>query len=366
MALIVDARVRALALPLRSRLATAKGWIAVRRGSLVRLRTDAGLEGWGEATPVPGFPGPSVEETRIALERDARRLLGTMPERSWPPASGAGGPAALFALETAVADLCARREGRSLACFLAGGPASEHVPVNALVDGPTAAARAVSEGFRTVKLKVGVGSIADDLDRVRSVRSAIPPEVSLRLDANQAWSFDDARHVLAALENLRVEHLEEPLREPTPKALAALRANASVPLAADECAARGGDFEALLAAAAVDRVILKPGAIGGLRAARLRAARCADAGVDVVVTTGLEGAIAGLAALHLAASLQGPLPACGLATAGLLARDLCPMPEIHEGMIRVPSTGGLGAAPDPAALSASAARAAREPSESAA
>ena len=155
---------------------------------------------------------------------------------------------------------------------------------------------------------------------------------------------------LDALAALDIECVEEPLCKPTPSSLAELRSRSSVRIASDESALSRGDFEAQLAIGAVDRYVLKPGAVGGLVEARARAEACRRVGVEVVVTSGLDGAIAGLAALHLAASLPGPLPACGLATAGRLASDLCRAPTPVCGRLIVPTRGGLGDAPDPAAL----------------
>ncbi len=84
MALIVDARVVAFELPLRAPLETAHGAIATRPGALLRLRTGDGLEGWGEATPVPGFGGPDADATRAMLEKSALALVGLEPEAVWP------------------------------------------------------------------------------------------------------------------------------------------------------------------------------------------------------------------------------------------------------------------------------------------
>jgi len=350
MAVIVDARVARFALPLLHPLVTSHGTISLREGALLRLRTSDGLEGWGEATPVPGFAGPDAHHSAEALEHSARALVGAEPEELWPPPVDLRFPAVAFALETAVADLRARRAGQSLAQFLSRGQAANSLDVNALISGPEAAHTSIADGYRTLKLKLGARTLAEDCRRLRALRDSIPSAIRVRVDANQAWSPADAARALADFEDLDIEYVEEPLRSPTAASLAALRAGSSVAIAADESATSAHEFEALLSRNAVDRVIIKPGVVGGLRAARARSEMCQEAGVAVVVTSGIEGAIATLAAIHLAASLPAPLPACGLATSGLLAWDLCRTPAPHRGVIQVPSTGGLGCAPDPVAL----------------
>ena len=101
----------------------------------------------------------------------------------------------------------------------------------------------------------------------------------------------------------------------------------------------------MLDAEAADVVILKPSAVGGISRARAAAELARAAGVEVVPTSFLDGAVAVLGALHLAASLPGPLPACGLATSALLETDLAPPPVPEGGELRVPTEPGLGARP---------------------
>jgi o-succinylbenzoate synthase len=345
MAVIVDARVARFSLPLREPLRTTRGAITSRPGALLRLRTDDGLEGWGEATPVPGFPGPDAITTARVLEASARGLVGADSETLWPPPIHPTSPAAAFAIETALADLAAVRAALPMARWLGGAAASERVAVNALIADADDARVATAKGFKTLKCKVGADSLEHDMDRLREIREAAPQPVRLRADANQAWSVPDARRALEAFSPLGLEYVEEPLRDPSPSALAMLARQSGVAIASDESAVARSDFEALLATGAVSFCVLKPSAIGGLVETRLRAQACRQAGVEVVVTTGLDGAIAGLACLHVAASL-GALPACGLATAHWLERYLCVLPPVQRGELAVPRSSGLGTAPD--------------------
>jgi len=123
-----------------------------------------------------------------------------------------------------------------------------------------------------------------------------------------------------------------------------------VRIAADESASNARDLARVLALRAADVIVLKPAALGGLRAARRLAARARAAGCELFVTTLLDGAVSRAAALALAASLPGPLRACGLATGDLLAADLAAGDLPRDGALDVPARAGLGIALDETAL----------------
>ena len=127
-------------------------------------------------------------------------------------------------------DLDARREDRPV-----GEPGAEAIPVNRTSSaGPPeeAAARAaegVQEGYSCFKLKVG---LPDDEQRVAAVREAIGSWPALRIDANGAWSVDEAIASIRALERHDLQFVEQPCR--TLEELAEVRRRVSVPIAADE------------------------------------------------------------------------------------------------------------------------------------
>ena len=127
--------------------------------------------------------------------------------------------------------------------------------------------------------------------------------------------------------------------------MAALRGR-GVEIAVDE-SVRDCGVDAVLGADAADVAILKPMALGGPDAATETARLFVDAGVDPVVTTTIDGAVARAAAVHVAAAVPGDR-ACGLATGGMLAGDLGtdPVPVV-DGAITVPDgPGNVGAAFD--------------------
>jgi o-succinylbenzoate synthase len=368
---IERARVTPFALPLRAPLRSAHGEIGARRGVLVALESE-GLTGFGEAMPPPGFGGESLEECLAGVERyceaiasrETRKLEAMFALLDAHPLRA---PSARFAVETALLDLGAQRSGMPLADVLGEGRAARRsVPVNALLceSAPDAAVaearRAVARGFSTLKLKVGSDSPAADCARLLAVSAAVGSDAELRIDANGAWSPEIAIATLRDLDSLELELAEQPVPADDVEGLARVRAAVLVPIAADESVADFARAARVLEARAADVLVLKPAALGGLRHAAILAQRARAAGVRVLVTSSIDGAIARAAALALAASLPDPLHACGLATGELLAGDLCPGLEPKDGYIDLAEIPGLGVAPQEAALAEFALGPARE------
>jgi len=332
---------REFAVDLATPLSTAAGDIETREGVLVRVDL-GGTTGVGEATPLPGWT-ESLSECRTALER-AR-------DDGVPP--GPEAPAARHAVTTAYRDAFARRGDRSAAATLARGSPPLSVPVNATVgDGSVeetvaSAAAAVESGYRTVKLKVGARSVDEDLRRVRAVADAVADPaarseaIALRADANGAWNRETARAALAGFDGL-VEYVEQPLPAGDLAGHAALR-GVGAPVAVDESLTRYGVGE-VIATGAADAVVLKPMALGGPSRALAAGRAAAHAGIDPVVTTTIDAAVARTAAVHVAAALpEGCERAHGLATGELLVTDLVaddPAPATN-GRIAVPRGSGL-------------------------
>ena len=114
-----------------------------------------------------------------------------------------------------------------------------------------------------------------------------------------------------------------------------------MPIAADELLLRNQSLTAIIEARAVDTLILKPSLLGGPFRCLELAEKARRAGIDIVVTSALDGVIGRLGALHLASALRIER-ACGLATGAMLEQDLAPFPKVEAGLLRVPEQAGLG------------------------
>ena len=344
--------VRPFALELSEPLSTADGSIDERRGFLVGVERSAGggtVRGVGEATPLPGW----------AEEYDACEAALRDPPSNWQAVDDVleetqpSVPAARHGYRLAVLDREARKSEQPLAALLATrggfGVPDVSVPVNATVgddsveETVTAARDAVDAGFDCLKLKVGARALDADLDRVRAVREAV--DATVRLDANGAWDRETASEAVGALAPVGVEYVEQPLPAEDLDGLAELRGR-GVDVAVDESVGTCG-VDAVLDAGAADVAVLKPMALGGPDAAVDAARQLSATGVDLVVTTTIDGGVARAAAVHVAAAVPGDR-ACGLATGEMLDSDVDPDPvPVVDGAIAVPDgPGNVGAAFD--------------------
>lgn len=311
---IVGAAVEPVRLALRRPLATARGAIAVRETFVLRLTAEDGACGAGEAAPAYWIGEGSLAATEAALGRIVARVGGRSDAdelRAWWSEGCDLDHAAACALDAALVDLAARC-ARVPACALLaedGGPV-EVVPVAALVGGSDTVAlaaavdAALAAGFTTLKLKVGDAALADDLARVDAVRRRAGAKIALRLDANRAWTADEARRALAAFASAAPAFVEEPLRDSDPRRLADLARTSGVAIAVDESIATDADLDRLLDAEASVHVVLKAARVGGPTRLVQLARRARAAGLPVVVTDGIEGAVGTGVAVHAAAAIE--------------------------------------------------------------
>lgn len=203
-------------------------------------------------------------------------------------------------------------------------PVRDVVPVNVTVpavDPATAHRIVVSGGCRTAKVKVAEPgqSLADDEARLEAVRDALGPDGRVRVDANGAWSVDEAVAAIGVLDRAGggLEYVEQPC--PTVEDLAVVRRRVAVPIAADESIRRAEDPYRVRDLAAADVAVLKVQPLGGVRAC-LRIAE--EIGLPVVVSSALETSVGIAAGVALAAALPELPYACGLATVQLLTDDV--------------------------------------------
>ena len=275
-----------------------------RSGYLITLTGDDGVSGSGEATPLPGFSADSLEASGEALRHfDA----GSTPTRLEPgmsvfdelcTASSAlrRTPSARAALESALLDRWARVAGKpAWALLLSSNVAPPpHRAVSALLQGDPEQAVLQAQigyarGVRCFKFKVGrPGALDRELSTVQDLRGTLGSEVSLRLDANQALSLQQARNYLPRFAAHGLEIIEEPC---APAQLSQL-ADLQLPLAVDESLAGLEDPSShapWLAQCGVKAVVLKPSLLGGASACRAWARVAREIGAEVILSHAFEG-----------------------------------------------------------------------------
>lgn len=326
------------------------------RPQIVRLRLSDGSVGYGEALPRPYLTGESEATVRSALRGPLAALVlgyeldglpGAQALLETPAARAActQAPAAFCGLELALLDAAGRSSGQSVSSLL-GGVRRTELPYPTAVIGflPTAALRlflveARRRGVRLAKLKVGR---SDDLERVALTRRLLGDEVALVLDANAAWTPDEAIARLATLEPFGLLAVEQPVARADIAGLARVRRAVRTPIAVDESLCTRSDAEALLAREAADVWNLRVGKCGGLLAT-LALARLAEArGLGSAL-----GVLVGESAILAAAGRQ--LAACHPAFrwlehegAGLKSADVATLAPVSDGRAPWPNGPGLG------------------------
>ena len=357
-ALVAD-RVR---IPLRRPIATASGMWLEHESWVIRVHDDDGRTGLGEAVvePSEGEVAGTILTSLIreAVERASESGLPSMAELE---PHGAPGRALNAAIESALLDL-ERTPAADVLPDGAGVGVSATLPSLGVAASAEAARQSVESGFETLKLTAGAERETEVLvERIRAVRAAVGSDVRLRLEVNGAWDLSTAEDRLSAISRFDIEFVEQPLPAHDVDGLSELRRRVRVPIAADEAAWSVGAVRALLAAEAVDVLVLKPARVGGPAAVTEIAERAAEHGIPVVIGTLFETGIGLAAGLAMAADLPdvdgaswATPPDHGLATAGLLDHDLLAEALIvARGRMHVPGrpgSGGLGIVLDSRAL----------------
>jgi len=330
---MVQLSVRTVRYALRAPLRASWGELQEREILRVRLDFPDGLYGEGEAAPLEPFDGVSLASVSAAIDAYKAVLGAIEPTADVLAACKAERdlPQALAAIDMALWDHASRRTQTPLAKLI-HPLAADEVAVNATIGADDragaaeAAATAVRDGFRCVKVKVGVG---DDAGRLAAVRAAVGPDVLIRVDANGAWrSPEEALANLRALAPVGLELCEEPVHGV--ENLRAVAAESPVRIAMDETHAP--------ASGAAELVCLKISR-GGISAVLEDARKARAAGSSVYLTSTFDGPLGIAAGVHTAAALRISR-ACGLATLQNFAEPTG-APQPRGGSIAVPSVPGL-------------------------
>jgi muconate cycloisomerase len=327
----------------------------------VRIESEDGMVGWGEAASAPTMTGETVAGMMAAIELMAPKLLGGAAD-DFAAASVAmdaqlyGNSGAKAAIEIALHDLVGRATGRPVYAVL-GGKARSRMSVLAVIGSEDAAAdlreaqQRWNAGYRAFKIKVGLGGPEADAVRTRILcealkRQAVSQQGEVCLisaDANQGFSVDGALHYVRAVADCGLDFFEQPVNAHDLDGMSRIAAASAVPIGADEGIHSPDDIARHHERNAARGVSLKAIKLGGLRGALEASRLCARLGMQVNISckTG-ETSLASAAAAHVAA--VAPQIAWGLTvTSGGLAEDITTAPlRIDAGHVEVPERPGLG------------------------
>jgi L-alanine-DL-glutamate epimerase-like enolase superfamily enzyme len=329
------------------------------RDVLVHLISDDGTEGWGAGTP-RRFP---TGETQVGTVHVLERVLADIvlgadaadPSSLWTAMERAipANFAAKVAVDTALHDLLGRTRGVPVHRLLGEQQRTEMPTLDILpLESPDRMAAIAADlhvrfGTRAFKIKID-RDIDAGVQRVEAVRAAVP-DAMLVVDANGAWSVEQALAACERLARLELRVLEQPTPGNDLDALAEVTRQSPIPIAADE-SAQPAFVDRLIATRAAHVVNVKLTREGGFGAALDVARRAHAAGMDVVCGSVVQSSLVDAACAHLFAVL----PAVAYNESGKgpawHSEDVAMGLRLQDGIVHVPDGPGLGMAVDAAAV----------------
>src|SRR5512143_591539 len=355
---IKDVEIYAFDLPLVAPFRISIGEMTAANDVLVRVRTDSGLVGIGEACPFPPITG-ETQATNIAAAKAIRemlvgkdplaidavlRLIGAIVHSN---------PSIVAAFEMACFDLLGQAAGLPLFRLFGGDKARFEADITTGTDTPEAmAANAkghADRGYKTLKVKVGLDP-DEDFERLRAVRQAIGSSIKRRIDANQGYTVPQAVYGLKKFEPLWIQLCEQPVLAADLAGLAKIREASPIPIMADEACFLPGGGVKLVQAGACDFMNIKLMKAGGILNA-IRIAHIADAAnMRCMVGCMLETRVALTAAAHVVASQANIVYADLDGNAEHTADPVVGGMTTKAGIVTMPEAPGLGCDIDPAFL----------------
>lgn len=326
----------AVSLPMKKPVIMAGEEVRRADNVLVRITTDTGLVGWGEAASAPVMTGDTLESLVAAVHHLSPALLGrdaadidgvhaAMNGRMY------GNHGAKAAIDIALFDLVGKASGRPVHALL-GDKRRNRMPLLGVVGGGDYdgdlrdADKKKTEGFVAYKIKVGIDTPERDAARTRAICAALGPGMLISADANQGFATEEALTYVRAVEGCGLDFFEQPVMADDLAGMAKVAAATSIAIGADEGIHSPGDIRRHAERKAARGVSLKAIKLGGVRALTEAGRLCDSLGMSVNISckTG-ESSVACAAALHVASVI--PNIAWGLTLTHIgLAADVTAQP----------------------------------------
>lgn len=349
----------AISLPLIKPVKMSFEEVRNANNTLVRLETDSGVTGWGEAASAPTMTGETMEGM-VAAIRYLAPLLEGMPADDIAAVMDRAGRylyanhAAKSVIEMALHDALGRATGKP-ACDLLGGRQRKRVPVLRMIGTGNIASdiaeaqRGKAAGFVAFKIKVGIAEPLQDAERTRRVCEVLGRDVLICADANQAWSAEQAASYVRAVEDTGLDFFEQPVAGHDLEGMAKVAAASRISIGCDEGLHSLEDLRRHHAAHAARGGSLKTIKLGGMKPVCDAALLCEELGMKINLACKIaESSIAAAAMLHIAAAI--PSMDWGISLSNqYLTDDLLTTPLVFaNGHAEVPSGPGLGVTVDEA------------------
>lgn len=337
----------------------ATGTMYFAQNVFIKIFTDKEIYGVGECSAFPMIVGENQDTCIVMAKEFAKILIGKDPLSIPDRMNDLDGYAAhnttiKSAFDMALFDIAAKNAGQPLYEFLGGNKRSIETDITIGIDTPSDMAIAASKlkimGCNIIKIKLGK-EVNEDIERVKKIRMAVGDGVTLRLDANQGWDFDEAIFALGAIAKYDIEFCEQPMRTWYDDRLPELVANSPIKIMADESCYNHHDARKLINSVSCSYLNIKFSKSGGILGAQKIHEVALQNGIKCMMGGMLETRIAISASMHFV--LASPNITFFDMDSPLLGHLIDPVIGgiTYNGCtISVPDTPGIGADADPAFL----------------
>ncbi len=307
---ITKLEIFSLKIPLHSPFKIATGESSFYEGCLVKLTTDIGIIGWGEASPSQRITGETMDDVLNGLKRIRDPLLGRDPleaEALWELIEGEleGHSSTKAAVDIALFDILGKRTNLKVKNLLGGHKNSIETSITIGIKGiPETlkeAGELIREGTKVLKLKIGLNP-DEDLEKVRKIRE-LDENVRLRVDANQGYTPEKAISVLREMEPYGIEFCEQPVAEGDLEGMKRVKDEVEMPIMADESVKSLQDAQRVARLGACSLVNLKLMKMGGMRKCAKISSLLEGSGIGCMVGCMVETKVGVTAGTHLALAL---------------------------------------------------------------
>ena len=320
-------------------LKTADRNFTHRDGFIIQIMFNE-FTGYGESSPLNGFNTETLQEVSYALESYRLAIVdlgGTSVDEllSFISIHCDGFPSVEFGLETAIYDLASKIEGKSLAKYL--NPSAK----NRILSNGIAGIHSPEKNHSTLKVKVGLLNLFDELNYLDELTSKFGEDVKFRLDANGSMDLVQAIRFCKEVERFNIDYVEQPLPKHELEDLSELRNHTNIPIAVDESLTNCYSAEEIIETQSADIFIIKPMVSGGFGTCKKIVDLASSEKINSIITSSLEGPIGLSACAHFASALSID-KVCGLSTGSFYDDTFSKPFDINNGVIQLSDLPGLG------------------------
>ena len=330
----------------------ATGTMAYAQNLFIRIHTTEGITGVGECSAFPMIAG-ETQATCYEMAKDFAALWKNKPADEIAERLEelslftAGNYTAKSAFDMALYDIAAKAANQPLYQYLGGSIKPIESDLTIGIDTPEKMAATATEfiekGVNIIKVKLGK-NVTDDIERMRRIRQAVGNTIKLRIDANQGWTYEDAKTALISMGPLDIEFCEQPMRKWNDELLPELCRLSPIPIMADESVFTHHDAERIIRNKACAYINIKFAKSGGIHEALLINKVAEENNIPCMMGGMLESRLALTAKVHFAMANNNvhfyDLDTC------LLGHLTDPVigGATYSGMnLSVPNTPGIGA-----------------------